>query len=131
MARNVRVRRLVAEILYSNGAMTKTKMFSYLANNHKLLKEPTEHSLSSIMNKNSQVIRVGTEIAVTESGNKTTHILFDVNRDIIKTYDDLVMTMPFTLLTKEESKGACRCPKCARVRIPSSGQVCLECDLYG
>ena len=41
------------------------------------------------MNKNSQVIRVGTEIAVTEKVKQTTHILFDVNRDIIKTYDDL------------------------------------------
>ena len=128
MARNVRIRRLVAEILFSKGAMTKTQMFGYLNKHYKLLKEPTEHSLSSIMNKNSQVISIGTEVAVTESGNKTTHILFDVNRDIIKTYDDLVMTMPFTLLSKQESKRAFRCPSCARVRI-FVGDECLECQL--
>jgi hypothetical protein len=81
------------------------------------------------MNKNSQVIPVGTEIAITETGNKTTHILFDVNRDLIKSPEDLIMTMPVSILSKEESVDACRCPKCARVRKLCESGVCLECHL--
>ncbi len=84
---------------------------------------------NSIMNKNSQVIPVGTEIAITETGNKTTHILFDVNRDLIKSPEDLIMTMPVSILSKEESVDACRCPKCARVRKLCESGVCLECHL--
>jgi len=127
MARNVRIRRLIAEILFTNGSMTKTQMFSFLEKNHRLLKEPTEHSISSMLNKNSQVIPVGTAIAFTESGNKTTHTLFDVNREVIHTYQDLVMTMPVALLTVDEAKQTNRCPTCARVRILAINGLCLEC----
>ena len=123
MARNVRVRRLVVEILYEHGPMTKTQMFNYLTKNYRLLREPTEHSLSSIMNKNSQVIAVGTEIAVTEQGNKTTHILFDVDRKLIRNRDEMVKSMPVSLLTKEESKDAKRCLSC--VRILETTNVCV------
>lgn len=128
MARNVRIRRLIAEILFTNGSMTKTQMFSHLEKNHRLLKEPTEHSISSMLNKNSQVIPVGSATAYTESGNKTTHTLFDVNREVIHTYEDLVKTMPVALLTSDEAKDAKRCPRCARVRILGVNGLCLECD---
>ena len=129
MARNVRVRRLIVEILFENGAMTKTEMFNHLTKNYRLLREPTEHSLSSIMNKNSQVIPVGTQVAITEQGNKTTHILFDIDRKLIRNKDDLIRTMPISLLTKEESVDAGRCLECARVRILEKNAKCLQCNL--
>jgi len=128
MARNRQVRRIIIETLWERGPMTKGQMYSYIENNHKLLKEPTEHSLSSIMNKNSQVIPVGFEIAVTESGNKASHVLFDINREMIKNGKELIMTMPIAILLEKERKGIGRCPLCARMRILTSNEVCLMCE---
>jgi len=107
--------------------MTKGQMYEHIHKNYKLLKEPTEHSLSSIMNKNCQVIPVGTEVTITETGNKTLHTLFDINRDLITTKEELIMSMPVGILTKKESDGVARCHQCARTRILMDSGLCLEC----
>ncbi len=108
--------------------MTKGQMYEHIHKNYKLLKEPTEHSLSSIMNKNSQVIPVGTEVTVTETGNKTLHTLFDIDRELITNDEELVMTMPVGILSKNESKNVGRCHTCARQRILLPNDKCLQCE---
>jgi len=128
MVRNKQVRRIIVETLWVQGPMTKGQMYSYIEINHNLLKEPTEHSLSSIMNKNSQVVNVGFEIAMTESGNKASHVLFDIDRDMIKTHRELIMTMPISILHASELRGVGRCPLCARKRILTSNKICLMCQ---
>ena len=127
MVRNRRIRRIVLDTLWEKGAMTKGQMYEHIHENYKLLKEPTEHSLSSIMNKNCQVIPVGTEVTTTETGNKTLHTLFDIDRELITTNEELIMTMPVGILTKAESKDVGRCHQCARLRILLVNGLCLQC----
>lgn len=128
MVRNKRIRRIVLDTLWKLGPMTKGQMYEHIHKNYKLLKEPTEHSLSSIMNKNSQVIPVGTEITVTETGNKTLHTLFDIDRVLITNKEELIMTMPVGILSKKESQNVGRCHTCARQRILLPNDKCLQCE---
>jgi len=128
MVRNKRIRRIVLDTLWELGPMTKGQMYEHIHKNYKLLKEPTEHSLSSIMNKNSQVVPVGTEVTVTETGNKTLHTLFDIDRELITNDEELVMTMPVGILSKNESKNVGRCHTCARQRILLPNAKCLQCE---
>ena len=122
MVRNKRIRRIVLDTLWRLGPMTKGQMYEHI------LKEPTEHSLSSIMNKNCQGIPVGTEVTITETGNKTLHTLFDIDRVLITNDEELVMTMPIGILTKKESKNVGRCLQCARQRILLPNGLCLQCE---
>lgn len=128
MARNTIVRRLIVETLWERGPMTKGQMYSYIIGNFNLLKEPSEHALSSIMNKNSQVISVGKTRAITETGDKALHTLFDIDRESIRTHSDLIMTMPITILKPEEQENVGRCPICARERILTNNAICLMCE---
>lgn len=128
MVRNKRIRRIVLDTLWRLGPMTKGQMYEHIHKHYKLLKEPTEHSLSSIMNKNCQVIPVGTEVTITETGNKTLHTLFDIDRVLITNDEELVMTMPIGILTKKESKNVGRCLQCARQRILLPNGLCLQCE---
>lgn len=130
--RNKHIRRLVLETLYHEGSMTKGQMFDYLKQHYRLLKEPTEHSLSSIMQKNCQIIKVGKTDVHTQSGGVTKHILFDVDREMIKNYEELLLTMPIGITTKQEQKefGTMRCVECARERLcvsDSTVKTCWEC----
>jgi len=128
MARNTIVRRLIVETLWERGPMTKGQMYAYITANFNLLREPSEHALSSIMNKNSQVIPVGKTRAETETGDKALHTLFDINREYIRSHSDLVMTMPITILKKGEKTNIGRCPICARKRILTGNDICLMCE---
>jgi len=131
--RNKHIRRLVLETLYHQGCMTKGQMFDHLKQHYRLLKEPTEHSLSSIMQKNCQIVKVGKTDVHTQSGGTTKHILFDINREMITNYEELLITMPIGITTERERKdfGVIRCSECARqrLRVPDFKRckTCWEC----
>ena len=130
--RNKEIRRLVLETLFHNGSMTKGQMFDHLKTHYRLLKEPTEHSLSSIMQKNCQIVKVGKTVVHTQTGSSTKHALFDVDRVLIDSYQDLVLTMPIGIVTKDELEafGKMRCHTCARERLRppfDSGGKCFQC----
>ena len=107
--------------------MNKGEIFQHIMKNHSLLKIPTEHSISSLLHKSCQVEEVGKVVVETESGNRASHTVFDINRDIISNRRELVMSMPEKLLTDEERDGLIRCMSCARMRIEYSNNQCLFC----
>ena len=121
------LRRILLETLWEKGQMNKSEIFQTVMEEHQLLKIPTEHSISSLLHKSCQVEEVGFVTVETESGNRATHTVFDINRDIISNYDELVMSMPEKLLTPEERKGLIRCLSCARQRIQYAENQCLFC----
>ena len=130
--RNKVCRRLILEALFNHGAMTRTEMFDHLNKHHNLLRENTEHSIGSLMFKSSQIIETDTVVSFTDSGNKVILKKMDIDRSVIKTTEDLVMSMPNGLLTKAELKKyeIGRCPTCARQRILETHE-CLECNRRG
>ena len=57
-ANNRRIRRVIVELLYEHGAMTKEKMASLLGRIKSVRTVPSPHSLSALMAKNSQIVVV-------------------------------------------------------------------------
>ena len=125
--RNTILRRILLETLWKHGAMNKSEIYQRIMDENRLLKIPTEHSISSLLHKSCQVVEVGKVVVETESGNRATHTLFDINRDIIKSERELVMSMPDKLLTAEESHDVIRCLECARKRKDYLDGRCLFC----
>lgn len=115
------------ETLWERGQMNKSEIFQTVMAEHSLLKIPTEHSISSLLHKSCQVEDVGKVVVETESGNRATHTVFDINREIISNYNELVMSMPEKLLTPKERLGLIRCHSCARKRIEYADNQCLFC----
>lgn len=107
--------------------MNKGEIYQRIMEENRLLKIPTEHSISSLLHKSCQVVEVGKVVVETESGNRAIHTLFDINRDIITSHDELVMSMPDKLLTPTESHGLIRCLSCARKRKEYTDGQCLFC----
>lgn len=121
------LRRILIETLWERGEMNKSQLYNTIMEENRLLKIPTEHSVSSLLHKSCQVQEVGKVLVETESGNQALHSVFDIRRDVISSYDELVMSMPEKLLTDEERKGLIRCHTCARQRLEYKDNQCLFC----
>lgn len=128
--KNKRIRRIVVELLWERGAMTKGEVVAYLDSVPGLRNRPSEHSIASILAKNGQVVVVGSVEVESTIGNKNKHSLYAINEKLIHDKKELVMTMPLGVLTSSERKRASMCLSCGRQRIlPSSDSPCLHCLL--
>lgn len=107
--------------------MTRNQIADRLATIRGLREVPSETSLSSILAKNVQLRIVGSEVVERADGIKTKHSIFDINRDIIQSEDDIIYTRPPSCMTALEKKSVERC-SCGRYRIiPEGSDVCLHC----
>jgi hypothetical protein len=87
----------------------------------------SETRLISLLSRTLQAEAVGSERVLTDNGwdNKT---LWDVNRRVIHTIDDLELTTPRAHLTPRLQREVVRCPNCAKTRlIPDGDTLCLFC----
>lgn len=88
---------------------------------------PSPHSLSALMSKNSQIVVTGKEIVENAIGSKAIHLVYDINRDIIQTKDDITYTRSLTVMSPIEKRKAQKC-KCGRIRVfREEEDVCLHC----
>ena len=127
-ANNRRIRRIVVALLFEHGAMTKEAMAALLAKEKSVRNIPSPHSLSSILCKNSQIISVGTQFVENAIGIKTQHLVYDVDRNIIREKEDIIHTRSPTVMTPKEKRMASKCPGCGRVRVLREGEdFCLSC----
>ena len=127
-ANNRRIRRIIIDLLWENGAMTKEGMAALLAKHKSIRTVPSPHSLSSLMCKNVQVIQVGREKVENVIGGETYHAVYDIDRHLIEDRDDIILTRTTTVMTPSEKKAAKKCPPCGRVRVmPPKSNVCLHC----
>ncbi len=89
---------------------------------------PSPNSLSALMSKNPQVVIVGKQKVEMTVGINTQHMLFDIDREVIKTKDDLILTRPISVMTPSERSKAKQCPVCAKTRImPTDENHCIAC----
>lgn len=127
-ANNRRLRRLVVDILFEKGALTRTQIAEQLADLRSLREVPSDNSLSSVLAKNVQLESVGFAKVEKLNGNKTKHMVFDVKRDLITTKEEIEQTRPMSCMTAAERKLAQRCPQCGKHRIlPKNSEICLHC----
>ena len=126
-ANNRRIRRIIVDLLFEYGEMTKEGMADCLTKHKSVRTVPSPHSLSALMSKNPQVKAVGAEQVENAVGTKASHLVYDVNRKLIKSKEDINYTRSLTVMTPQQKKKAQKC-KCGRIRVfPPDSDECLHC----
>tara|TARA_R100001510_G_scaffold51005_1_gene50451 strand:- start:4916 stop:5320 length:405 start_codon:yes stop_codon:yes gene_type:complete len=125
---NKRVRRAIVEILFKHGACTREQVAEHLQTYKGVKNVPSANSISALMSKNPQCVIVGRQKVEMTNGINTHHMMFDIDREVIKTKDDLIFTRPISVMTPSEKQKAIQCRKCGRTRImPTDEAKCLSC----
>ena len=118
---------MVVQLLYDFGPQTKEGVADLLAKEKKMRTVPSPHSLSSLLCKNSQVVVVGSEKVENAVGALTKHLVYDVDREIIQTPEDIIYTRSPTVMTPKQKKVARKCG-CGRIRVyPPDSDRCIYC----
>ncbi len=126
-ANNRRVRRFIVEILWDYGPLTKEGVAGKLSSLKNVRAVPSPHSLSALLSKNPQIVAVGSEKVENAVGTKASHLLYDVDREVILSKDDIVYTRSPTVMTPKQREKAQQCT-CGRIRIlPPESDICLTC----
>jgi len=126
-ANNTRIRRIIADILYDSGPLTKEGVAKQLGSIKTIRAIPSPHSLASLLCKNIQIVSVGSAIVESAVGTKSKHLLYDINRKLIKSKDDLILTRSPTIMTPAEKRKSEKC-KCGKIRVlPPKEEICLHC----
>ena len=107
--------------------MTKEGVAEKLSSLKNVRTVPSPHSLSALLSKNPQIISVGSEKVENAIGIKASHLIYDIDRELIKSRDDILYTRSPTVMTPTQRKKAAQC-SCGRIRIlPPESDVCLNC----
>ena len=126
-ANNRRIRRIIVEILFECGEMTKEGMADMLAQRKTVRTVPSPHSLAALMSKNPQIVSTGSESVENAVGTKAMHLIYDIDRELIQTKDDITYSRSLTVMTPNEKSKALKC-SCSRTRVfPPESNVCLHC----
>ena len=127
-ATNRRVRRAILEISYEQGPLTKEQVASALAKKKGVAHVPSPHSLSALLCKSHSIIQLGKKKVENSLGIKTKHTLYDIDRDIIFSLDELIYIREPSTMTPKEKIRASKCLSCGRTRIkPKDSDECLTC----
>jgi len=130
-ANNRRVRRLIVDILWEHGAMTKEGVAEKLSSEKNVRAVPSPHSLSALLSKNPQIIPVGSEMVENAVGIKAKHLVYDIDRTLIQHRDEIVYTRSPTVMTPKQRAVAVQC-ECGKIRVfPPESKVCLHCIRKG
>ena len=127
-ATNRRVRRAILDILWDEGPLTKEEVANELANRKGVGRVPSPHSLSALLCKSNSVISVGKKTVQNIVGVKAKHLLYDIDREIVLTKDEIKYIREPSTLTPKEKALSDKCPHCSRTRIfPEGSTQCLSC----
>jgi len=126
-ANNRRVRRLIVEILWEHGALTKEGVAQKLSSEKNVRAVPSPHSLSALLSKNPQIVAVGSEFVENAVGVKAKHLVYDIDRDLIKHRDDILYSRSPTVMTPKQREMSQQC-SCGKIRVfPPDSDACLHC----
>jgi len=130
-ANNRRIRRVIVDILWDYGPMTKQQVADILQDHRGIRQVPSPQSLSALLSKNPQVICLGIERVETAGGGKARHMKFGIDRNLIRHKDDIMLTRPVNAMTPTQRREAVKCLGCGRTRVmPEGGPPCLHCRRY-
>ena len=127
---NATVRRSIAYLLWKETEpLTKEEILTRLIEGgYGLNTEPTGNSLGSLLSKNPQVSRADNQRVFCGDGRFRSVPTFLLNRELIREYEDILLTFPINALKKGEKELASICLGCGRTRIkPVDSETCLLC----
>ncbi len=126
---NKRKRRAIVEILFEHGPCTREEVAAHLSAIRGVRHTPSPNSISALMSKNPQTIIVGKQRVEATNGEKSFHMLFDVDREVVREIGDLIYTRPISIMTPKEKAIAVQCKGCGCTRImPDQATECLSCE---
>lgn len=126
-ANNKRIRRVIVDLLFEFGPSTKERMAELLQQKKNVRSIPSPHTLSALLSKNPQIIAVGKEEVENIVGIKAKHLIYDINRNLIQSKDDIMLTRTPTIMTPHQKTLAQKC-HCGRHRVfPDGYDECLHC----
>ena len=127
-ATNRRVRRAILEILWDAGPLTKEEVAVELANRKGVGRVPSPHSLSALLCKSNSVISVGKKTVQNIIGVKAKHLLYDIDRQIVRDISEIEYIREPSTMTPKERARARKCEGCSRTRIfPENENECISC----
>ena len=127
-ANNTRVRRIIAEILFEHGTLTKEGVAKWLGKQKSVRTIPSPHSLASLLCKNVQIKSVGSTIVENTNGVKAKHLLYDVDRNLVHNIEELSYSRSPTIMTPKEKQESRKCT-CGRQRVfPPDSNQCIHCE---
>ncbi len=126
-ANNKRIRRIIVDLLFEYGPATKEGMAALLNRKKNIRSVPSPHTLSALLSKNPQIVAIGEEDVENVVGVKSKHLIYDINRHLIRSKEDIVCTRTPTVMTPSQKRVARRC-NCGRLRVfPNGYDQCLIC----
>jgi hypothetical protein len=127
-ATNRRVRRAILEILWEGGPMTKEDVAVALGEKKGVNHIPSPHSLSALLCKSHSVITVGKRKVENILGHRSSHSLYDLDREVVLSKDEIKFIREPSTMTPTERRQAMKCVACGRTRVfPPNYEECLHC----
>jgi hypothetical protein len=109
--------------------MTKEEVAEALAETRGVSHVPHPASLNALLCKSASIISVGKREVENIVGQKSKHLLYDVDREVVLTESDLTYVREPCTMTPKEKARASKCPGCSRTRIfPEGSEQCLTCE---
>tara|TARA_R100000353_G_scaffold17325_1_gene16317 strand:+ start:696 stop:1094 length:399 start_codon:yes stop_codon:yes gene_type:complete len=130
-ATNSRIRRAILDVLWEHGPLTKEETAVHLANAKGVRRVPSPHSLSALLCKSHSIIIVGKKTVENIVGVKAQHALYDLDREIVLSKDEILFVREPSTMTPGE-RAVCRKCECGRTRVfPEGADECLSCQRVG
>jgi len=127
-ATNSRIRRAILEVLWEHGPLTKEETATHLGQAKGIRRVPSPHSLSALLCKSGAIIIVGKKTVENIIGVKSQHALYDLDREIVLSADDIQFVREPSTMTPSERKNSQKCG-CGRTRVfPEGSDECLSCQ---
>lgn len=129
--RNRLIRKAILTILWeSEEPLTKEQIMQKIEHDtgrFYINSEPTSNTIGSLLSKSTQIISDGETTVFAGDGRNRKVPTFVINRSLIKTEEDLLMTTPYQLLDDADKVRCAVCRSCGRKRLLSNTTLCLEC----
>jgi hypothetical protein len=125
---NTRIRGAAIDLLFYEGPMTINSLRDALQSGGGIRVVPSQQRITALLSRTLQVEVVGSVKVQTHNGweNQT---LYDLNRQVIYSLDDVELTTPYSHLTPALKDRTKRCTECKLIRlIPDGEQTCLFCQ---
>lgn len=125
---NTRIRSASMEILFAQGPLTVDALRDLLQSTGGIRVVPSQQRITALLSRTLQVEVVGSTKVQTHNGWEH-QTLYDINRQVIHTLDDLEMTTPYSHLPPRMKELTVRCTECKLIRlIPEGYDTCLFCQ---
>ena len=125
---NTRIRSAAIDLLFQDGPMTIDELRDRLHGSSGVRVVPSQQRITALLSRTMQVEAVGSTKVQKHNGWEH-QTLYDLNRQVIHSLDDVEFTTPYSHLPPALKERTRRCTECKLIRLIQDGeQTCLFCQ---